>query len=924
MPVEKTQAERLRLVEEMFHRALNLAQSERASFLAEACASDDELRREVESLLATHEQGGSGWESAVAGLAAEWAGEQKPQPSTARALGPYRFLSLLGKGGMGEVHLAHDTRLGRKVALKLLPAEFTDHKERLRRFEQEARAASALNHPNIITIYEIGRIDSTSFIAAEFVEGQTLRRRMNSNQMRLRDALDVAVQVAGALAAAQAAGITHRDIKPENVMVRPDGLVKVLDFGLAKLTERGVGSGEWVTGKRHYSPFPIPHSPLPTPLPTTEPGTVMGTAQYMSPEQARGQEVDGRTDIFSLGVVLYEMIAGRPPFDGATTIDALAALLNQEPAPLARYTDAAPDDLERIVSAALRKDREERYKSAGDLLADLKDLKQGLDLESRLARAHQGGALGETVTRQAERRTAQIKATQTGAGKAMRTAFGFKHRIRQVKRRRAGMVVAVVALILAAVAGPLIGARYFGGKDPRQINSLAVLPFVNVGADPEMEYLCDGVTESLINRLSQLPGLKVMSRGAVFRYKGREVDARAVGRELGVDAALTSRITRRGDELLINVDLVDTEDNSQIWGERYRRRRSGAVAEEEIAREISVKLRPQLAPVEQERLAKPYAANTEAYHLYLQGRKIWNKRRHDEYPKAIAYFNQAIEKDPACAPAYAGLADCYVLGAGASSGAEAFSKAKAAALKALEIDETLAEAHASLGLVKMFYDWNPAAAETEFKRAIALNPSYASAYQWYADCLTVMGRAGEALAQMEQAREVDPVSLSIIRDTGRIYYYTRRYDEAAAQCRHALDLDSQFYPALVTLGDTLVQKKMYQEAIANYQNAVDLSRGMGLMKALLARAYAVSGKREEAQKRLDELLAMSRKRPIPAYDVAVVYLGMGMKKEALEWLEKAYQERSYRLIFIGIDPLFDPLRGDARFAVLLRNIGLSQ
>ena len=910
MRVEKMRVEQLQFIEGLFHRALNLAQGERASFLAEACANDDELRREVESLLAAHERGGNWLESAVAGLAAEWVGEQKPQPAMARELGPYRLISLLGKGGMGEVHLAYDTRLGRKVAIKLLPAEFTDQKERLRRFEQEARAASALNHPNIITIYEIGQIDSIRFIATEFVEGQTLRRRMNSNQMRLRDALDVAIQVAGALAAAHAAGITHRDIKPENVMVRPDGLVKVLDFGLAKLTESRaiLSASDALTAAEAQ----------------TEPGMVMGTAQYMSPEQARGQEVDGRADIFSLGVALYEMIAGQPPFDGATAIDALASMLNREPAPLSFYNSAAPDGIERIVAKALRKEREERYKSAGDLLADLKDLKQRLELESRLARAYQGDTLGEVVTRREERRTAQIKATQTGASKVMLTASGFKHFIRRIKRRRAGMIVAAVALVLAAVVAPLIGARYFGGKDPRQINSLAVLPFVNVGADPEMEYLCDGVTESLINRLSQLPGLKVMSRGAVFHYKGREVDTRAVGRELGVDAALTSRVTLRGDEFLINVDLVNTEDNSQIWGERYRRRRSGAVAEEEIAREISIKLRPQLAPVEQKRLAKPYTANTEAYHLYLQGRKIWNKRRHDEYPKAIAYFNQAIEKDPACAPAYAGLADCYVLGAGGSSGAEAFSKAKAAALRALEIDEALAEAHASLGLVKMFYDWNLMAAETEFKRAIALNPSYASAYQWYADCLTVMGRAGEALAQMKQAREVDPVSLSIIRDTGRIYYYTRRYDEAAAQCRKALDLDSQFYPALVTLGDTLVQKKMYQEAVANYQSAVDLSHGMGLMKALLAHAYAVSGKREEARKGLNELLAMSRKRPVPAYDVAVIYIGMGMKKEALEWLEKAYQERSYRLIFTGLDPLFDPLRGDARFTGLLQNIGLSQ
>jgi serine/threonine-protein kinase len=807
---------------------------------------------------------------------------------------------------MGEVHLAYDTRLGRKVALKLLPTEFTDHKDRLRRFEQEARAASSLNHPNIITIYEIGQIDDTHFIATEFVEGQTLRRLMNSNQMTLRHALDTAIQVASALAAAHAVGVTHRDIKPENLMVRPDGLVKVLDFGLAKLTE----------------PRAIRAAPdaLTAPEARTEPGVVMGTAQYMSPEQARGQEIDGRTDIFSLGVALYEMIAGQPPFDGATTIDVLAAMLNREPTPLLHSNESVPGELDRIVSKALSKDREERYQSAGELLADLKDLRQELELEARLAR--DDGRLGAaTLPRQRSvQKTAQIEVTQTGARQAVRATAGFKQFFSRVKSHRTGVIVAIAALALAALAG----VKYLGGQEPRQISSLAVLPFVNSGADPEVEYLCDGLTESLINRLSQLPHFKVMSRGAAFRYKGRDVDARAVGQELGVEAALTGKVTQRGDELLIQVDLVDTADNSQIWGERYSRRRAGVLAEEEIAQEISLRLRPELSAGERQRLVRRYTTNTEAYHLYLHGRYIWNKRRRQDYPKAIEYYNQALEKDPAYALAYVGLADCYVLGAGAASGAEAFSRAKAAALKALEIDETLAEAHASLGAVKMFYEWDLRAAETEFKRAIALSPNYPTAYQWYADALTVTGRAEEALGQMRQAQELDPLALSVIRDTGRIYYYTRRYEEAAIHCRKALDLDLGFYPAVMTLGDTLLQQKNYREAIANYQRAVDLSHGMGLMRAMLAHAYAASGQGGEAQKALDDLLAGSQKRPIPAFDVAVVYTGMGRKDEAFEWLEKAYLERSYRLVYIGVDPLFDPLRADARFKDLLRRIGLPQ
>src|SRR5574341_1122468 len=422
MQAEKTQAERLRLVEELFHRALEHAPNEQAAFLAEASAGDEALRREVESLLAAHEQTTNGFENAVDGLAAEWAEEQKPRAAGLRRLGPYKLLSLLGKGGMGEVYLAHDTRLGRKVALKLLPPEFTDHKDRLRRFEQEARAASSLNHPNIITIYEIGRIDDTHFIASEFVEGQTLRRRLNSNQMTLSDALDTAIQVASALAAAHAVGITHRDIKPENLMVRPDGLVKVLDFGLAKLTE----------------PRAILAAPdaLTAPEAQTEPGVVMGTAKYMSPEQARGRELDGRTDIFSLGAALYEMIAGQPPFDGATTIDVLAAMLNREPAPLAQYNDAVPAELDRIVSKALNKDREKRYQSAGELLADLKDLRQELELEARLAR--DDGRLGAApLPRQRPgQQTARIEVTQTGASQAVRATAGFKQFFARVKSHR--------------------------------------------------------------------------------------------------------------------------------------------------------------------------------------------------------------------------------------------------------------------------------------------------------------------------------------------------------------------------------------------------------------------------------------------------------------------------------------------------------
>jgi eukaryotic-like serine/threonine-protein kinase len=903
------QAERLRQIEDVFHRALERPASERVAFLAEACAGDEALRREVESLLAAHEQGGSGLAHAVTDLAAEWAQEQNPQPTSARILGPYRLLSLLGKGGMGEVRLAHDIRLGRKVALKLLPAEFTGREDRLRRFEQEARAASALNHPNIITIYEIGQADSTHFIATEFVEGQTLRRLISSRQLKLIDVLEIALQVAGALAAAHAAGITHRDIKPENLMVRPDGLVKVLDFGLAKLIE-----------SRALLAAP---DALTAAGAETEPGMVMGTALYMSPEQARGQALDGRTDIFSLGIVLYEMLTGSPPFDGATTIDVLAAVLNREPTPLTRYNAAVPERLEQIVSKTLCKDREGRYQSASDLLTDLKELKQELELEAKRARAEERPVAATLLPRQlASRNTEQIEVTRTGASEPVHTVTTLGHFVGQLKRHRTSLLVAVAALALGALAAAL-GAEFWGGKASRQINSLAVLPFTNSGADPEVEYLCDGITESLINRLSQLSHLKVMSRGAAFRYKGRGADARVVGRELGVSAVLTGVISQRGDELLINIELVDARDNSQIWGERYRRSRQGALAEEEIAREISAKLRLRLSAVEQERLAKRYTTSTEAFHLYLRGRYIWSKRQREAYGKAIEYFQQALEKDPTYALAYAGLADIYVLGGGGRSGRETYPKAKAAATEALKIDETLAEAHTALGSAQMFYDWNLAVAEAQFKRALDLNPNYATAHQWYADCLAVLGRTNEALEQMRQARELDPLSEILLRDTGRVLYYARRYDEALAQCNTALETNAKFYPALVTLGDIYTKKQAYNEAIACYQESVRLVPSMAMMKGLLANAYALSGRQQEARQILDEFAAQENGRPVPAFDLAVVYLGLGRKDEAFAQLEKAYEERFYRLVYLGVDPLFDPLRADEQFKDLLRRIGLT-
>jgi eukaryotic-like serine/threonine-protein kinase len=551
-----------------------------------------------------------------------------------KTLSHYQVTEKLGAGGMGEVYLAQDTQLRRKVALKLLPAQFTKDEDRLHRFEQEAYAASALNHPNIITIHEIGQVGDSHFIATEFIDGQTLRQQMTS-RLRLTEALDVVIQVASALTAAHAAGILHRDVKPENVMLRPDGLVKVLDFGLAKLAERS-------------SPRMGAEAPTAAQV-DTDPGTVMGTAQYMSPEQARGLKVDGRTDIFSLGVVLYEMVAGRAPFEGATAADLIISIVEKEPAPLSRYAPDVRAELQRIVSKALRKDRETRYQTVKDLLIDLKSLREELEFEAKLERSGERNVTrGELVTPsggQAGVAAGELVVSTEEAGVVVRTTSSAEYLVGEVRRHKGPVLLALAILIIAGAA------IFYSARGGKAIDSVAVLPFVNASADPDTEYLSDGITESLINSLSQVSRIKVIARSSVFRYKGRETDPRAVGRELGVQAVLTGRVMQRGDDLSISAELMDARDNSHIWGEQYHRKLADLLTvQQEITRDMSEKLRLKLSGEEQKRLTKSYTENAEAFQLYSKGRYYWNRQTEDGTKKAIECFQQAIDKDPNYAP----------------------------------------------------------------------------------------------------------------------------------------------------------------------------------------------------------------------------------------------------------------------------------
>jgi serine/threonine-protein kinase len=774
-------------------------------------------------------------------------------------LGPYEILSPLGAGGMGEVYRARDKKLDRDVAVKVLPQSVAADPDTLARFEREAKAVAALSHPNILAIHDFGNQDGIAYAVMELLEGETLGAKLDAGPITQKQAVDYALQVAKGLSAAHEKGIVHRDLKPENLFVSRDGHVKILDFGLAKRVE------SVAPGKETSAPTGTGH---------TEPGTVMGTAGYMSPEQVKGFPVDHRSDIFSFGAILYELLSGNRAFKRDTNVETMAAIMRDEPPELSESGRNISPALDHIVKHCLEKDRDHRFQSARDITF----------------------ALSET------------------SGPA--AASGAQAARKRPRRGRLAIGLGVVALAAAAL----------WLRPGKTIDSLAVLPFVNAGGDPNAEYLSDGITESLINSVSQIPGIKVVSRGSAFHYKGKDVGARTVGRELGVAAVLTGRIVQRGDALSIRAELVDARDDTHLWGEEYNRRLSDILAvQEEIARDISGKLRQRLTGQEKKRLTKRYTENVEAYGLYLKGRYHWNKRTGEDIQKGIGYFQQAIEKDPTYALAYAGLADSYVIlneYAGLPS-RETFPKANAAALKALEIDDTLAQAHATLASVYDSFNWDFSSAEKEFRRAIELDPKYPTAHHWYSLLLTARGRHEQAIAESERAYELDPLSPIISSTRAFVFYNARQYDRAIEMARKTLELDKGLGWAHVILGLALEQEKMYPEAIAELEEAVRLSGRSIYAVAALGHAYAVSGRREEAMRLIEELKGWSERGYEPLANIALVYAGLGQNDEAMRWLEKAYQARSAGLIFLAlkVDPRWDSLRSDARFQDLLRRIG---
>lgn len=764
----------------------------------------------------------------------------------AEMISHYRVLRKLGAGGMGEVYLAEDVRLRREVALKFLSAASSGDPERGAKFLKEARAASVLRSPHIAAIYDIGEYEGALFIVMEYVEGELLSQRIERGPLPIDQAIDLGIQAADALGEAHAHGIVHCDVKSSNMIVSSRGLLKVLDFGISVASP----------------PIYLGDTDSTEPLGSNEGATgVFGTVSYMSPEQALGGQIDHRSDIFSLGVVLYEMLTGTLPFKGTSPASTIDRILHHQPVVIARLNDAVSAELERIVLKCLQKERERRYQSMAELKTDLLNLQGDSD---------------------------------------------------------------------SGVTVPLAARTQRISRPRKAIDSIAILPFHNDSGDPTLEYLSDGITESIINNISQLPRLKVMASSTVFRYKARgldpgSIDPRNVGKELSVRAVLTGRVQQRVERLVVKAELVDTVDGSQLWGDQYHRDLDDIFAiEEEIAREISEKLRLKLSKKQKSLLSRRHTRNTQAYQHYLKGRYYWNKRTEEGLKKGIEEFHQAITVDPNYALAYAGLADSYMIlsGYGSMMPEEVFPTAKAAAMKALRLDDTLAEAHTSLAAIRAWYEWDWEGAERRFNRAIELNPSYATAHLWYALTLAGRQRLDEALTWIRRAEELDPLSVIINLNVARILYFARRYDEAVEQCMKVVEMQPGFALTHRRLGQVYAQQAVFDRAFAEFEKALAIEPGDSETMSALAFTCCLAGDRARAEAILAQVEEMSKQTFVSPYSLARIHTGLGNKDLALEWLNETYRQQHGIIAYLLVEPVFESLQGDPRFDLLLRQIGL--